>query len=161
LTQKESKIYKYWKEKENKLGERILGKNICEYISGYRDFDRKTWGILYFTKNSFYFDIFHEKKFFFSSIFKVNRTDQDKKINTFQIPWKDVIKIDLPKAKNYFLSIFFPPDSLTIVSYSDKSNYRDCKLVLNIHSKNERDRFMEAFQNYRIRSNQSKEINLY
>lgn len=147
-----NKIYKYWKEKETKIGERILGRNICEYISGYGDFYERKWGILYFTENSFYFDCFPKKKSWFGHLCKKSREGQDNKINNFQISWKDVAKIDLPPDKNFLLNIILSPDYRIFITYYNKSNLGNSKLVLSIHSKKGRDRFMEAFRNFESNS---------
>jgi len=152
LTDKNNKIHKYWKDKEGKIGERILGRNICEYISGHGDFYKRTWGILYFTENFFCFDGFPEKRFLFSSLFKENRTERDNEIKKFQISWKDVEKIDLPPNKNFLLNIIFPPDYRIFITYFDKSNHSNSRLVLSIYSKKERNRFVEAFHNFKSNS---------
>jgi hypothetical protein len=135
-------VEKYWKEKEQEIGAEIKGKDMSEYIGGYQGIKDRTWGLLYYTESSFYFQTFPKKNWFNSFIGGRQTEDSGKTIN-FRILWEEVKEINLPPNRNALLTIFSPPDYRVYISYQIGS--QENKLVLMMYSRKNRDRFIDCY----------------
>jgi len=51
----------FWKKKEEDIREKIEGKSMAKFISGYQDFSGPIWGILFYTESAFIFRLFPGK----------------------------------------------------------------------------------------------------
>lgn len=144
-TNNQKDVEEFWKEKEQELGEEIKGKDMSEYISGYQGLKEKTWGLLYYTKSSFYFQTFTNKNWFTSLIGGGGgkaKTSGDMFI--FNIKWEKVKEITLPAKKNSILSFLSPPDNRVFIKY--KVDSQEEVLILAMYSRNSRKYFLECYQ---------------
>lgn len=139
-------IEKYWKEKELEINEKIKGKQICEYISGYQELKEQTWGLLYYTQSSFYFQTF-PKKNWVSSLLSSNHADNFGKTRIFRKLWKDIEEINLPSKRNIFLAFFSPPDYRVFIEYHVGSKVNT--LIFMMSCRENRDQFMEDYRKYK------------
>ncbi len=147
-TNKQKDVEEFWKEKEQELGEEIKGKDMSEYISGYRGLKEKTWGLLYYTKSSFYFQTF-PKKNWLTSLMGVGGGKVENSADTFifNIIWEKVKEITLPAKKNLILSFLSPPDNLVFIRYQIDS--QEEILTLAMYSRNSRKKFLECYQQFK------------
>lgn len=139
-------VIKYWQEKEREIGEEIRGKDMSEYLSGYSGIKGRTWGLLYYTDTSFYFQTF-PKKNWWTSLMGGGEKENQGKARQFKIPWSAVKEIILPTKKKSILAIFSPPDYRVFIKYQ-KDNIENI-LVFLIYSRSTREKFGECFQKYR------------
>ncbi len=145
-------VQKYWEEKERAIGERIIDRNLCEYISGYRGLDEKNWGILYYTESSFYFQIF-PKKNRLASFLKHKQKEDTAKIKNFRIFWKDIKQLSFPPKRNILFNIIFPIDNRIFVNYYRNSQKSVSTLVLRMNSIKERDEFRSIYCKFKKSNN--------
>jgi hypothetical protein len=138
-------VEKFWKEKEEELGEKIQGKDMSEYISGYQELKEKTWGLLYYTKSSFYFQTFPKRNWLSSLIGAgSSRVESSGEAFVFSIMWEKVKDITLPPKKKSLLSFLSPPDNRVFIRY--QINTQDEILVLSMYSRNTRGKFLDCYQ---------------
>ncbi|MBN2396624.1 MAG: hypothetical protein JXC36_09240 [Candidatus Atribacteria bacterium] len=135
-------VEKYWKDKEQELGETIKGKDISEYVSGYQGVTEKTWGLLYYSDSSFYFQTFPRRNWLISLLKGEPSEDSGKTMN-FYIRWDDVFQIDIPAKKSMISNIFLPPDYRVFIQY--KINNQQGTLVLVMYSKESREKFLKFY----------------
>ncbi len=136
---------RYWQEKEKEIGEEIIGKEMCEYLSGYDDLEPRTWGLLYYSETSFYFQVF-PKKSFWSSLLGSSQDENRGETRLFQIPWSSIKEIQLPTRKKSVFSIFSLPDYRVLIKYEGDNKERI--LVLLIYTQTTQEKFLECFQKY-------------
>lgn len=147
-TNNQKDVEEFWKEKEQELGEEIKGKDMSEYISGYQGLQEKTWGLLYYTKSSFYFQTF-PKKNWLTSLIGVGSGKAESTGNTFifNIMWGKVKDIALPAKKNTLLSFLSPPDNRIFIRY--KVDTQEETLTFAMYSRNNRKKFLECYQQFK------------
>lgn len=139
-------VEKFWKEKEQEIGEEIKGKDISEYIGGYQGVRERTWGLLYYTESSFYFQIFPRKNWL-TSLMGNSQSEFSNEIKFFRIQWEKVIEIFLPQKRKFFLSIFSPADYRVSIRYWIDG--QEDTLVLIMYSRNSRDRFIDCYNQFK------------
>jgi len=121
----------FWRKKEEDIGEKIKGKSMAEFISGYQDFSGPIWGILFYTESAFYFQTFPRRNLLFSFIRERQPKREEDQLN-FHILWSDVKKIDIPPRKHPFLALLSPPDYRIFIDY--QRNGQKMTLTLIMHS---------------------------
>jgi hypothetical protein len=119
----------FWKKKEEDIGEKIEGKSMAKFISGYRDFSGPIWGILFYTESAFYFQTFPRQNSLFSFM-RAEQPEREENQLNFRIPWSDVEKIDLTPRKHSFLALLSPADYRIFIDY--QSNGQKMALTLNM-----------------------------
>lgn len=138
-------VQKYWQEKEREIGEKIKGKDMSEYLSGYYGLTGRTWGLLYYTDTSFYFQTF-PKKNWVTSLFRSGQNEYSGESINFKIPWSSVKEIYYPPKKNVFLSILSPPDYRVFIKYQLEN--KENTLVLIMYSRSNREDFLNCFKRF-------------
>ncbi|MEA3421773.1 MAG: hypothetical protein U9Q97_08885, partial [Acidobacteriota bacterium] len=108
----------FWKKKEKSIGEKIKGKSMAEFISGYQDFSGPIWGILFYTESAFYFQTFPRRNCLFSFMRERQPEREENQLN-FRILWSDVEKIYLPPRKHLFLALLSPQDYRIFIDYQN------------------------------------------
>ena len=136
---------KFWKEKEQEIGEKIIGKDMSEYISGYQEVKEKTWGLLYYTESSFYFQTF-PKKSWLTSLLGSGQGEYSGETTIFRILWKDMKEVCLPTERKTFFTIFSPPDCRVLIKHYENS--KEKTLVLMMYSRDNRNQFIEFYRNF-------------
>lgn len=134
-------IKKYWQDKEEEIGEKIIGKDMSEYIGGYPDLTEQTWGILYYTKIAFYFQSFPRKNWITALLGgKEDKIEGNIKIC---ILWKNVQEVYLPKTKKSIFSFIFPSDNRIFINCLERTELY--KLIFIMSSNENKKRFVECY----------------
>ncbi len=126
----EKDVEQFWKKKEEDIGEKIKGKNMAQFIGGYRNFSGPTLGVLFYTESAFYFQTFPRQNLLFSFMRTEQPELEENQLN-FRILWSDVEKIYLPPRKHSFLALLSPADYRIFIDY--QSNGQKMTLTLNMH----------------------------
>ena len=153
----EQEAKKFWQQLEKEIGEEILGKEMCEYRSGYSDLEPRTWGLLYFTASSLYFQTF-PKKTFWSSLMGGSQSEQSGEVRRFQIFWDSIKEIKLPSPKKSFLSKLLLPDYQVSIRF--QQNGGEKILILLIYSPSTRESMVECFQKYQYKEQSTTDYSL-
>lgn len=141
-------IEKYWKEKEQEIGEVIKNKDISEYISGYQGIKDRVWGLLYYTENSFYFQTF-PKRDWLISLLRGGQAEYSGKAINFHILWENVLDISIPGKRSFISSILAPPDYRVFIQY--KTDNQQGTLVFVMYSTEKREKFLKFYHEIKDR----------
>jgi hypothetical protein len=139
----EKEIEQYWKKKEEDIGDKIRGRILAEFISGYQNFSGPILGILFYTKSAFYFQTFPRGNWLLPLLKPGESLGRDKLLN-FCIPWSNVKKIDFPPRKKPFLGFFLAQEHPIFIDYQDNENRMN--LVMKIQSREDRDKLIEFYK---------------
>ena len=140
-------IEKYWEEKEQEIGEKIIGKDMSEYLGGFGELKEKLWGLLYYSQKAFYFQTFPRRSWFASLLGMGGERNQNDVVN-FRIMWLKVKDIYLPARKKSLLSFLSPTDYRVFIKY--QIDNKEDTLVFAMYSSKSRDKFVDCY-------NQSKQ----
>ena len=146
---KQEDVERFWKEKEQEIGEKVKGKDMSEYISGRQELKEKSWGLLYYTESAFYFQTFTRRNWL-TSLIGGGKTEQTGDTIIFRILWEKVREIVLPAKKNNFFAFLSPPDHRVFIQY--QSNGQEDTLVFVMYSRDSRDRFLDCYHQSKKRS---------
>jgi len=112
----------FWREYEEKTGEKVLARCMGRYVSGWDEFGDMTrdplWGLIIATSGGFRFHHFPQTNWL-ASVFR-SGDDLPKEKNIF-IPHDKIICAELVKETNRFKKIFFSNVPRLLVSYSDET----------------------------------------
>ena len=142
---REQDITKYWQDKEREIGEEIRGRGMCEYLGGYHELRQRAWGLLYFTDNTFYVEMYSQKSRW-DSLFGAGSQERSGEPILIKIPWNIVKDLHISAKKNRFLALFSSSDYRVFIEYLQ--NGMEKVLVLLIHSPSVRNNILKSFQNY-------------
>jgi len=137
---------KFWKEKEQEIGEEIKGRDMSEYINGYQGIRERIWGLLYYTESSFYFQTFPRKNWF-TSLIGSGKTEDSGEAMNFRILWEEVKEINLPPKRNIFFNFFSPADYRIFIKY--RINSQEDTLVLMMYSRENRNHFIDCYHQFK------------
>ena len=141
-------VERFWKKKEEEIGEKIHGRHMARFNSGYQNVSKPIWGILFYSKSAFYFQTFPHQSWFFSLTRGGQSESEDKQLS-FQIRWSDVEKIYLPPKKHSFLSTLSPPDYRIFIDYKEIDKI--VTLTLTMCSRENCDSFTEFYKNWKVK----------
>ncbi len=138
-------ITKYWQDKEREIGEEIRGRGMCEYLGGYNELRRRAWGLLYFTDNAFYVEIYPQKSWW-NSLLGAGSQERSQESILVKINWNIVQDIHISSKENRFLALFSSNHNRVSIKYLQ--NGIEKLLTLLIHFPSGREKFLECFQSY-------------
>ncbi|MDD5014831.1 MAG: hypothetical protein PHW73_06995 [Atribacterota bacterium] len=148
----ESNRERYWKKKEDDIGDKIKGKILAEFISGYQNFSGPILGILCYTKRAFYFQTFPRENWFVS-MWKTGESIRQNTLLNFCIPWSNVKKMDFLPRKNPFLGLFLPQEYRIFIDYQNNENRTN--LAITIKSREDRDKLIEFYKKIQYHVNKT------
>jgi len=129
---KEKSSDDFWKEYEEKTGEKILKRGLGKYISGWNEFDQKKWGgiwgLIISTSGGFRFHHFPQNSWIeaLTAGFAANREIKEK---TIFIPDGQIISSEIIKETNWLKRIFSRLPPMIIINYKDEEG-NEKKLLL-------------------------------
>jgi len=111
----------FWKDYEEKIGEKVLARSLGRYISGWGEFDDKgwtnVWGLIIATEGALRFHHFPQHHWMNA----LSRTHKEPKEKTFSLPRENIISAQLVKESNWFLKILKSPAPQLVIRYRDES----------------------------------------
>ena len=126
----------FWREYEEKTGEKILTRCLGKYISGWEEFGnlKDIWGLVIFTSGGFRFHHFPQNSWI-DSLFSGTSRDAQKEKTIF-IPNEMIITKRLVDESAWWKKIFSPYMPHLVIQYRDgEGNER--QLLLEADSKSE------------------------
>jgi hypothetical protein len=98
----------FWRNYEEKLGEKVLGYCLGRYISGWETFAPDLWGLSIVTASSFRFHHFpHENWFAVLTRSTMGGSPPEEKI--IAVPRAHILGAVFMREKNFFKRLFFSP----------------------------------------------------
>jgi len=132
LTKKADKsTEEFWREYEEKTGEKVLTRALGKYVSGWDEFDQKKWngiwGLIITTSGGFRFHNFPQNSWI--DAFTQFTAKEPPKERTIFIPQEKIVSSESIIEKKWWKKIFMPsPPYLVIIYLDDAGNER--KLIL-------------------------------
>jgi hypothetical protein len=115
---KEADPVRFWKEYEEKCGEKILAYTLGQYISGWDEYNLPLWGLLIATSGGFRFHHFpHEG--WIQAMSRVSTGGDAPREKTIFIPKDQLVSVEFRVEKSLLKKVFFPRSPLLVVRYGD------------------------------------------
>ena len=111
----------FWKEYEEKIGEKVLARCLGRYMSGWGEFEEKAWsniwGLIIATETSLRFHHFPQHNW----VSALSRNYKEPKEKAFTLPRGKIISAELVKENNWFLKLLKSTVPRLVVNYTDDS----------------------------------------
>lgn len=113
----------FWREYEEKTGEKVLARGLGKYVSGWDEFDEKKWGglwgLIITTSGGFRFHHFPQQTWI-DSFTNFVRKDPLKEKTIF-IPQENIILSDYIAEKKWWKKLLNPLPPKLIIRYKDEA----------------------------------------
>jgi hypothetical protein len=110
-------IDKFWREYEEKIGEKVLSKSLGKYLSGWAEYPQPLWGLAIATSGGFRFHHFpHEG--WIMALSRVTSGGEAPKEKTFFIPQEKILSVKLIVEKRWWKKLLTPSSPLLLIRYS-------------------------------------------
>ncbi|WP_461247031.1 hypothetical protein [Treponema sp. R6D11] len=127
----------FWREYEEKTGEKVLARGLGKYVCGWEEFDKKgwngLWGLIINTSGGFRFHHFPQNSIFDALTQFAANTKEPPKEKTIFIPKEKIISQKIIKEEKWYKRLFSRSVPQLIVYYRDEllneSTEKDKKLV--------------------------------
>jgi len=121
----------FWREYEEKIGEKVLARGLGRYSSGWEEFDsnkwNNIWGLIIICSGGFRFHHFPQKNWLESLM---NRGDSgESKEKILILPKGKIIKAEFHEESRWWKKIFISRPPELIIHYSD-DNENEKKMFL-------------------------------
>ena len=107
----------FWREYEEKCGEKILSYGLGRYLGGWDEYAGPLWGVVIAAEGSFRFHHFPNENWF-SAITRATVGGKAPEEKSFAIKRKDILSIEYWKEKNILKQIFTASHPRLIIRYS-------------------------------------------
>ena len=114
----------FWREFEEKTGEKVLSRGLGKYVSGWKEFDEKKWGgiwgLLITTSGGFHFHHFAQNSLIdaFTTRFAVNEPQKER---TIFIPKEKIASSQLIRETKWWKKILSPSVPRLVIHYTDEA----------------------------------------
>ena len=113
----------FWREHEEKTGEKVLSRGLGKYVSGWDDFDQKKWngiwGLIITTSGGFRFHHFPQNSWM-DALTRFAEKEQPKEKTIF-IPSEKILSSELIQEQKGWKKIFSSFSPQFIIQYTDES----------------------------------------
>jgi hypothetical protein len=115
----------FWREYEEKTGEKVLARGLGKYICGWEEFDKKQWnglwGLIINTSGGFRFHHFPQNSIFDAlTQFAANMREPPKEKTIF-LPQEKIISQKVIKEEKWYKRLFSRSVPQLIIAYRDES----------------------------------------
>ena len=129
----------FWREYEEKTGEKVLARCLGQYISGWDEFGDLTgnplWGLIIATSGGFRFHHFPQSNWL-TVLSRFGSGDDPPQEKTIFIPREKIISADLYSETKWYMKIFSSIPPRLLICYRDEAG-TEKQLVLNADFKPE------------------------
>jgi hypothetical protein len=127
----------FWREFEEKTGEKVLARSLGQYLSGWDEFDdsrgKPIWGLIITTSGGFRFHHFPQTSWLDAFIRSSGDAPKEK---TFFIPNQQIISAEIVKETKWWKRIFSPSLPKLIIKYRNEAG-EDRELLVQTEYKSE------------------------
>ena len=127
----ENSIEAFWKEYEEKNGEKVISRGMGKYVSGFDEFDRKQWneiwGLLVTTSGGFRFHHYPQNNWF-DAIVRRSQIEQPKE-KEFFIPKERIITKEFLAETKWWKKLFSSAQPQLVIRYTDEEGNGKCLLL--------------------------------
>jgi hypothetical protein len=137
MAQKRNDPEKFWREYEEKTGEKVLARSLGQYVSGWDEFGDLSagplWGLIIATSGGFRFHHFPQVNWL-TSIMRFGSNDTNPTEKTVFIPREKIISAELQKETKWYKKIFSQDVPRLLIRYCNEAG-TEKELVLNAEYK--------------------------
>ena len=131
----------FWKEFEEKTGEKVLARGLGKYLSGWDDFaeknlDGKLWGLVITTTGGFHFHNFAQNTLI-DSLFRSASQTQILQDKTIFIPKEKISSIELQKESKWWKKLLWSSSPQLVIMYKDENGGEDKRLLFEAEYNND------------------------
>jgi len=124
----------FWREYEEKTGEKVLARGLGKYVCGWDEFDKKQWkglwGLIINTSGGFRFHHFPQNNIYdLLTRFAANARESPKEKTIF-IPQEKIILQKMIKEEKWWKRLFSHSVPQLVIDYRDESGGKDKKLII-------------------------------
>jgi hypothetical protein len=113
----ELNIDKFWKDYEDKIGEKVLSKSLGRYLGGWDEYPEILWGLAIATSGGFRFHHFpHEG--WLVALSRITTGGEPPKEKTFFIPREKIILPELILERRWWKKLLTPSAPVLRIAYS-------------------------------------------
>jgi hypothetical protein len=138
----------FWREYEEKTGEKVLTRGLGKYVSGWDEFDKKRWnglwGLVINTSGGFRFHHFPQNSFFDALINLAANDKEQQKEKTIFLPREKIISQDFIKEEKWYKKLFFNSTPRLVINYIDESSDKSVEKSADIYGKEGKKLVFEA-----------------
>jgi hypothetical protein len=120
---KEQSPENFWREFEEKTGEKVLSRGLGKYVSGWKEFDEKKWsgiwGLLITTSGGFHFHHFPQNSWI-DAFTRFAETEPPKEKSIF-IPKEKIASSQLIKETRWWKRVLNPCPPQFVIRYTDEA----------------------------------------
>jgi hypothetical protein len=144
MAQKRDDSAKFWREYEEKTGEKVLARSLGQYVSGWDEFGdlsasphrgHPLWGLIIATSGGFRFHHFPQANWL-TALTRFGSGDDPPKEKTIFIPGEKIISAELQKETKWYKKIFSHDVPRLLIRYHTEDG-TEKELVLNAKYKPE------------------------
>jgi len=136
----------FWREYEEKTGEKVLARGLGKYVSGWEEFDEKQWaglwGLIINTSGGFRFHHFPQNSIFDLLTQFAAKTGEPPKEKTIFIPKEKIISQKIIKEEKWYKRLFCNSTPQLVINYRDETpeefGVKDKKLIFEAEYKKEK-----------------------
>lgn len=129
----------FWREYEEKTGEKVLARSLGQYISGWEEFDKygesPLWGLVIVSAGGFRFHHFFQQNWL-SAMFRAGNADREPQEKTFFIPREQIISAELREETKWWKKFLSPALPELLIHYRAPDG-AELKLRIQIEQKAE------------------------
>ena len=128
----------FWREYEEKTGERVIARSLGQYVSGWEKFaplENPIWGLIIATSGGFRFHHFPQANWF-NTLFRAAPGDEGPREKTIFIPRERIVSAELHKETKWWKKIFSPAPPRLVIRYQSETG-EERELLLFAEYKNE------------------------
>jgi hypothetical protein len=136
---KERSPEEFWRDYEEKVGEKVLARSLGRYLSGWEEFDspqrNPLWGLLIVTGGGFRFHHFPQVSWL-DALSRLNSGWEAPREKALFIPRDRIISVELRSEKSFWKRFFSPRLPLLIIRYRSEDG-QERELLAEADSKTE------------------------
>jgi hypothetical protein len=110
----------FWRDYENRIGEKVLARGLGRYLSGWDEFDASgnepLWGLLIAAEGGFRFHHFPQANWF-ESLARLNSSWEAPREKSFFIPRDEISAAELRKETSWWKRLLTPSPPLLVIRY--------------------------------------------
>ena len=113
----------FWREYEEKTGEKILSRGLGKYISGWDEFDEKKWGGIWglLINTSAGFRFLHFAQYSWMDALTQFAQKEPPKEKTFFLPQEKIVSSQIIKETKWWKKIFAASPPQLVILYADEA----------------------------------------
>ena len=137
----------FWRDYEDKTGEKVLARSLGQYVSGWEEFDNPPgnpiWGLIIATSGGFRFHHFPQVNWL-SALARLGSGEDAPKEKTIFIPGARIVSAVLRRETKWYKKLFSPIPPHLLIRYLDEAG---TEKELLLYAEHKPDGIAEALEN--------------